>query len=92
MARDRDPRGVKLYHYPLSLCSQQVRLALAEKGVAYTSQVVDIGRACENYRPWYMRLNPKGVVPTLVHDGECFTGSARIVAYIDEHFPGPQLQ
>ncbi len=92
MAQGTDDTGVKLYYYPLSLSSQQVRLALAEKGIAYTSQIVDIGRACENYQPWYMRLNPRGVVPTLVHDGECFTSAARIVSFIDEHFPGPPLQ
>ncbi len=92
VAQDADDLGVKLYHYPLSLCSQQVRLALVEKGVPFTTQIVDIGRACENYQPWYMRLNTRGVVPTLVHDGEVMTCSARIVGYIDEHFPGPPLQ
>ncbi|MCA9716815.1 MAG: glutathione S-transferase family protein [Myxococcales bacterium] len=88
-----DPaQQLTLYHFPHSLCSQKVRLALAEKGVRYATRVVNIGPAHENYEPWYMRLNPRGVVPTLVHDGEPIVDSARIVRYIDEHLPGPPLQ
>ena len=74
----RPPReGLILYHFPASLCSQKVRLALAEKGVRYATRVVNIGPAHENYEPWYMRLNPRGVVPTLVHDGELGLAAAR---------------
>lgn len=84
--------SVVLYHHPGSLCSQKVRLALAEKGVPYEARVIDIGPRCENYEPWYVRLNPGAVVPTLVHDGRPVTDSARIVRYIDEHFEGPPLR
>lgn len=84
-------RPVTLYHFPPSLCSQKVRLALEEKGVPWRGELVDIGPALENYEPEYMRLNPRGVVPTLVDDGEVITDSARIVRYIDRHFDGPAL-
>eukprot|EP00736_Rhodelphis_marinus_P007283 Rmarinus@m.25743 len=83
--------SVTLYHYPLSLCSQKVRLCLAEKGVEYTPRVVDIGAALENYEPWYIRLNPRMVVPTLVHGDKVVVDSAKIIEYIDEAFPGPSL-
>ncbi len=89
---DAQTDDLTLYHFPHSLCSQKVRLALAEKGARYEVRVVNIGPAHENYEPWYMRLNPRGVVPTLVHDGEPIVDSARIVRYIDEHLPGPPLQ
>ncbi len=89
---DAHADDLTLYHFPHSLCSQKVRLALAEKGARYEERVVNIGPAHENYEPWYMRLNPRGVVPTLVHDGEPIVDSARIVRYIDEHLPGPPLQ
>ncbi|MFO0559945.1 MAG: glutathione S-transferase family protein [Polyangiales bacterium] len=82
---------VLLYHHPGSLCSQKVRLALAEKGVEYRAQVVDIGPRGENFEPWYARINPRMVVPTLVHDGVVVCDSARIVRYIDGHFEGPAL-
>ena len=38
-----------------------------------------------------MKLNPNGVVPTLVHDGRVVTKSSLILYYIDEAFPDPSL-
>jgi hypothetical protein len=34
-ARPKPEAKVTLYHFPTSLCSQQVRLALAEKGIEW---------------------------------------------------------
>ena len=82
---------VELYHFPASLCSQKVRLALVEKGVEHRQQFVDIELRMQNYEPWYVRLNPRGVVPTLVHGDRVVTDSARIIRYIDETFEGPPL-
>lgn len=83
--------AVELYHYPASLCSQKVRLALAEKGVSWEGHIVDI-QAGDNLKPEYLRLNEKAVVPTLVHYGVAVTNSAEILKYIDEKFEGPPLQ
>lgn len=83
--------AVILYHHPGSLCSQKVRLALVEKGVDFDARTIDIGRKAENFEPWYVRLNPNAVVPTLVHDGVAVTDSARIVQYVDKAFDGPAL-
>jgi tetrachloro-p-hydroquinone reductive dehalogenase len=47
---------VELFHFPPSLCSQKVRLALAEKGVVYDARLVNIGPVLENYEPWYARI------------------------------------
>ncbi len=82
---------VALYAFPPSHCSQKVRLALAEKGVTYTDHFVDIEMRLQNYQPWYMKLNPKGVVPTLVHGDRVVTDSAQIIRYIDQAFEGPHL-
>jgi glutathione S-transferase len=79
------------YGFPGSLCSQKVRLTLAEKGVAYEDRFVDIELRLTNYEPWYLRLNPKGVVPTLVHGERVVTDSARILEYVDGAFEGPKL-
>ncbi len=81
----------RLYAFPGSLCSQKVRLALAEKRVSYEKHFVDIELRLVNYEPWYLQLNPKGVVPTLVHGDTIVTDSARIIRYIDEAFEGPAL-
>jgi glutathione S-transferase len=82
-----------LYHYPLSYSSQIVRLVLAEKRIPYKSVIVDIGPAHENYEPWYMRLNPRGVVPTLqIDDGAIVTNAIAIAQYLDREMPKVQLQ
>ncbi len=82
---------VRLYHFPTSLCSQKVRLALAEKGVAWEGKTVNIGPEHEQLQPWYARLNKRLVVPTLEVDGAIITDSAHIVQFIDQHFPGKRL-
>ncbi len=82
---------VRLYHFPTSLCSQKVRLALAEKGVAWQGTIVNIGPAHEQLRPWYAQLNPRMVVPTLAIEGSVFTDSRQIIEVIDRRFPGPEL-
>ncbi|MCK5506589.1 MAG: glutathione S-transferase family protein [Thermodesulfovibrionia bacterium] len=84
--------NITLYHYPNSVCSQKVRLALEEKGIKWENRVVDIGQPMENYEPWYMRLNPKGVVPSLVNGDEVVTDSFRIINYIDQQLEGPALE
>jgi glutathione S-transferase len=81
---------LELYHLPASICSQKVRLALFEKGLDWTGHVVDLGRF-EHLEPAYLALNPNGVVPTLVHDGQPVTESTVICEYLDEVFAGPPL-
>jgi glutathione S-transferase len=82
---------LKLYHFNNSVCSQKVRLALAAKGLDYEQQVVDLIRI-EQYDPAYLALNPKGVVPTLVHDGRPIIESTLICEYLDDAFPEPPLK
>jgi len=79
-----------LYHSPYSTCSQKVRLVLAEKGIDYSSCEISFARE-EQLTPEYLQLNPNGVVPTLVHDGEPVTDSSCIMEYLDEVFPKPAL-
>ena len=80
-----------LYNIPPSLCSQKVRLALVEKGVAFTNRWIDIGPTSENYKPWYVKINPKCVVPTLVDGEKVITDSFVIMRYVAEHLEGPAL-
>jgi glutathione S-transferase len=65
-------------------------MALEEKGVAWTSRYTDIFRF-EHLTPEYLKLNPDGVVPTLVHDGQPICESTVINEYIDQAFDGPRL-
>lgn len=61
---------------------------LEEKKLKYKSTIIDILKG-EQYEPSYMKLNPKGAVPTLVHNGKVIPGSLAIIRYVDETFsPG----
>lgn len=79
-----------LYHHGMSVCAAKVRMALAEKGVDWDGQYIDI-RAGQQRTPEYLALNPKGVVPTLVHGDDVIVESTVICEYIDDAFDGPGL-
>jgi glutathione S-transferase len=80
---------LELYHSINSVCAQKVRIALEEKGQKVKDRIMTL-RGDQN-EPAYLKLNPNGVVPTLVHDGEPITESSLILYYIDEIFPEPPL-
>ncbi len=80
-----------LYDHPASICSQMARLTLAEKGIRYERRTVDIMESAEQFEPWYVALNPKAVVPTLVIGDEVITDTIRIVHRVDTDLDGPPL-
>jgi glutathione S-transferase len=82
---------LELYHGGLTTCSKQVRHCLREKGLEYRSRFVELWRY-ENLSPDYLKLNPNGVVPTLVHDGVAIINSFCINEYIEDVFPDPPLR
>lgn len=82
--------GVVLYHGLASTCSKKVRIALMEKGVHFTSRLMDL-QAFEHLDPRYIAIHPGGVVPALVYDGHPVIESSVIVEFIDEQFPGLPL-
>ena len=84
-------KGLHLFHFVLSNCSQRVRLALAEKGLPWTSHHLDLSRN-EHITAEYQAINPKGVVPTLVHDGVVVTESNDILWYLEDKYPAPGLK
>jgi glutathione S-transferase len=82
--------ALELYHHGSSACAAKVRFALAEKGLDWKSHYVDILRG-EQFKPEYLALNPKAVVPTLVHDGAVIVESTVICEYVEEVFPRHSL-
>ena len=82
---------LELYHHGTSVCAAKARLAFGEKGLAWTSHYVDILKN-EQFAPAYAKINPKHVVPTLVHDGKIIRESTLIGEYLDEVFPDPPLK
>ncbi|MBT4520312.1 MAG: glutathione S-transferase family protein [Halieaceae bacterium] len=79
----------ELYHNALSLCSMKSRLCLAELEIPYKSHPVDlIETGCyENIRSPFLRVNPAGTVPVLVHNGHPIYESHEQIRYAAEHVP-----
>jgi glutathione S-transferase len=78
--------AVELYHFWSLVCSVRCRMALEEKSVSWTSRYVDLFKF-DQMRPEYLAINPRGVVPTLVHDGKPIRESSVINEYVDATFP-----
>lgn len=76
---------LELYHHGSSACAAKVRFALAEKQLRWRSHYVDI-LAGEQFDPAFLRINPKAVVPVLVHDGRVVRESTVICEYAEEVF------
>ena len=76
-----------LFSDTLDIYSHQVRIVLAEKGVAVEINYADPANLPEDL----LQLNPYGTVPTLV-DRELVLYTAHIIMeYLDERFPHPPL-
>lgn len=78
-------KGLHLLHFQSSSCSQKVRVLLREKGIPYESHPVDLALQ-KHVSPWYLGINPRGVVPALVHDGVVHVESNDILEYVDTSF------
>ena len=80
---------LELYHSINSVCAQKVRIALDEKRQKAEDHLMTLRG--DQYESAYLKLNPSGVVPTLIHDGVPITESSLILYYIDDAFPEPPL-
>ncbi len=83
-------RGLHLFHASISNCSQKVRLSLDEKGLPWESHEVDL-TVSEHLTPEFLSINPRGLVPVLVHDGIAVNESSDILHYLDTTFPDRPL-
>jgi glutathione S-transferase len=83
-------KGVHVLHYSGSSCSQKLRIFLNLKGIAWESHLVDLPTN-ENFAPWFLGINPRGLVPVLVHNGVVHIESNDIITYLEKTFPEPRL-
>ena len=82
---------LELYHHGSSVCAAKVRLYLEEKALAWEGHYIDILKG-EQFDADYIKINPKAVVPTLVHDGAVIRESTNICEYLDDVFPENQIR
>jgi glutathione S-transferase len=81
---------ITLYQFGNSVCCQKVRVTLSAKGLDWKSSEINLFKN-EQYSPEYLKLNPSGLVPTLVRDGDVVNESTLICEYLDEVYPDPPL-
>lgn len=77
---------LELYNFAQSTCSLKVRICLAEKRLEWVDRRL-VSKNHDHLSDWYLKLNPNGVVPTLVHDGAPVIESSVIAQYLDDAFP-----
>ncbi len=85
-----DWKGLHVFHFPFSSCSQKLRIFLALKGVAWESHLIDL-MGNENLQEYFLGINPRGLLPVLVHDGDVHIESNDILTYLESVYPEPRL-
>lgn len=81
---------LELYHHGSSVCAAKVRWALVLKELEFNAHYIDILKG-EQFDPEYVKINPKSVVPSLIHDGNIINESTVILEYLDLVFPDIKL-
>jgi glutathione S-transferase len=82
--------GLHLFHFMGSSCSQKTQIFLNLKNIEWQSHILNLGGG-ENYSAHYLGINPRGLVPTLVIDGQVHIESNDIMTLLDERYPQPRL-
>lgn len=81
----------ELYHWEPNANSGKPIIALIEKGVEFESRYTDL-LAFDQHKPEYLKVNPNGTIPVLVHGDVMLAESTEMGEYIDAAFPGPALR
>lgn len=85
-----DWQGIHLLHFSGSTCSKKIRIFLDYKHIDWVSHPINLIKR-ENNSDWFMGINPRGLVPVLVHDGQVHIESNDILDYLERLYPEPPL-
>jgi len=93
-ATESERPQLKLYQFAASGNSRIVRLVLEEKHLPFDRVNIDVTKG-ENRTPEFLKLNPRGKVPVLVHStvsGDVVLSESSVInEYLEEVFPNPPL-
>ena len=85
-----DWKGIHLFHFRGSSCSQKLRIYLNLKKINWTPHSINLA-AGKNYSDWFLGINPKGLIPVLVDNGHVEIESNDILEYLEKKFPETPL-
>ncbi len=85
-----DWKGLHLFHGRMSSCSQKLRIFLNLKGIEWQGHELNLAQN-ETYSDYFMGINPRGLVPVVVLDGEVHIESNDILTMLEKRFPEPCL-
>ncbi|MCH4887653.1 glutathione S-transferase family protein [Acidaminobacter sp. JC074] len=86
----KDLKGIYLFGSTGSNNYLRSALMLEEKKLDWKQVQVNLLKY-ENFKPEYLKINPQGSIPAMIHDGLAIYGSENILKYIEKAFPNPTL-
>ena len=64
-----DWEGIHLLNFKFSACSMKARIYMNLKKISYHSHQINLSKG-ENFSEWFQGINPRSLVPVLIHDGD----------------------
>jgi len=68
--------------------AHRAHIALAELKIPFEEVIIDLDRPRD---PWYLEVNPRGLVPSLSYNGEIITESAVVSQFLADAYPSRLL-
>merc|ERR1712014_342113 len=68
--------------------AQRAHIVFKELGLPYEEVIIDLEKPRE---PWYLEINPRGLVPTINFNGEIITESAIVATFLADAYPSHVL-
>ncbi|KIW63014.1 hypothetical protein PV04_09896 [Phialophora macrospora] len=68
--------------------AHRAHIAIKELGLPYKEEIIDLDRPRD---PWYLKVNPRGLVPSINYNGEIITESAIVAQFLADAHPSPLL-
>jgi hypothetical protein len=70
-----------LYGFPISIWASAPALASAELDVDVEYKVIDLSQG-DNFSPEFLKHNPNGTLPALVHNGKSYISTVEVIEYL----------
>ncbi|CAN9082206.1 unnamed protein product [Alternaria alternata] len=83
-----DTPKITLYTNHRCPWAHRAHIVLKELGLPYEEVIIDLGKPRE---PWYLEINPRGLVPAIDFNGEIITESGVVATFLADAYPSHVL-